>query len=345
MKIELSSLKLPATVVPSIIDKKSSRDYVYWGQDNKLPQYLFDTYLNCSELQSLVNTVSDYILGSGIETDYSLISDQDETLEEIIQKCILDYILFGGFTVECIRNKVEQVVKINYVNVMNVRVDEGLTTAYISNQWNSYSPKNLVSLPLFKRNKNQSHFILYYRGSLTRNINPIPVWFSGLKSAETLVQTRSFNLNNIINNFSANGILAFNGVEIQGEEMKKLTNEVEGSFCGSENAGRLLVVNNQSADGKVEFTRLQPDNTADLYTALQENATNDLYVAFRINKMLVGQNVQTGFSNMEFENAFKLFDATVIKPLQSNIKKVFSSIGIEISFKPFKIDWSDGSVQ
>ena len=67
--------------------------------------------------------------------------------------------------------------------------------------------------------------------------------------------------------------------------------------------------------------------------------------SFRINKMLVGQNVQTGFSQMEFENAYKLFDATVIKPLQNNIRKVFEQIGIEIEFKPFKIDWSDGTIQ
>ena len=48
---------------------------------------------------------------------------------------------------------------------------------------------------------------------------------------------------------------------------------------------------------------------------------------------------------MEFENAYKLFAATVIKPLQNNIRKIFAQIGIEIEFKPFKIDWSDGTIQ
>lgn len=344
-KLNLSALNLPTKAIPSVIDRKSSRDYVNWGKDNKLPQYLFDTYLGCSELQSLVNTISDYILGAGIESNYSLESDNGDTLEEVIQKCILDYVLFGGFSVECIRNKVEQVVRVNYVNVMNIRVNEALTTAYISNEWNTWSAKDLVTLPLFNKKKQQAHFILYYRGALTRNINPIPIWFSGLKSAETLIETRNFNLNNITNNFSANGMLALNGVELSQEELKRVTEEVESNYSGSDNAGRIIVVNNPNQEGKVEFTRLQPDNTADLYAALQENATNDLYVSFRINKMLVGQNVQTGFSQMEFENAYKLFDATVIKPLQNNIRKVFAQIGIEIEFKPFKIDWSDGTIQ
>ena len=148
-KLNLSALNLPTKAIPSVIDRKSSRGYVNWGKDNKLPQYLFDTYLGCSELQSLVNTISDYILGAGIESNYSLESDNGDTLEEVIQKCILDYVLFGGFSVECIRNKVEQVVRVNYVNVMNIRVDEALTTAYISNEWNTWSARDLVTLPLF----------------------------------------------------------------------------------------------------------------------------------------------------------------------------------------------------
>lgn len=344
-QFNLSALKLPTKAIPSVIDKKSSKGYIGWGKDNKMPQYLFDTYLGCSELQSLVNTISDYILGSGIDSNYNLESDNGDTLEEVIQKCILDYILFGGFSVECIRNKANQIVRINYVNVMNVRIDECITTAYISNDWSSWNAKNLVTLPLFDKKTLQPHFVMYYRGTITRNINPIPIWFSGLKSAETLIETRNFNLNNITNNFSANGMLALNGVELSQKELKDITDEVENNFCGSDNAGKIVVVNNPNAEGKIEFTRLQPDNTADLYTALQENATNDLYVSFRINKMLLGQNVQTGFSQMEFENAYKLFDATVIKPLQNNIMKQFAQLGIEITFKPFKIDWTDGTVQ
>ena len=32
-------------VVPEIVDKKTSKDYVNWGENNKLPEYLWDCYL------------------------------------------------------------------------------------------------------------------------------------------------------------------------------------------------------------------------------------------------------------------------------------------------------------
>lgn len=337
MKVQLSAIN--SKITPVITDCKGVSDYVKWGLDNLLPQYLFDTYLNCSELQSLINTITDYIIGEGISSNFS-----NDDLEETVKKCVLDYILFGGFSVECIRNKMGNIAEINYINVMDVRVDEKLTTAFISNEWKEWGVENVQRLPLFKKNKQQAHFLLFYRGTITRNINPIPIWFSGLKSAETLNQTRIFNLQNITNNFSGGGVITLNGVTLSDEELKKITEQFEQQYCGSENAGHLMVVNNPQSDGKIEFIRFQPDNMVDLYHSLQESATNDLYVAFRINKMLVGQNVQTGFAKQEFEDAFKLFTATVIKPLQNNIIKVFESINVDLEFKPFKINWDNGTI-
>ena len=63
-----------SVIVPEIVDKKTSKDYVSWGEDNKLPNYLWESYLKCSNLQSIVNTVSDYIVGSGIDSKYDFLS-------------------------------------------------------------------------------------------------------------------------------------------------------------------------------------------------------------------------------------------------------------------------------
>ena len=167
-----------SVIVPEIFDKKTSKGYVNLGEDNKLPDYLWDSYLKCSNLQSIVNTVSDYIVGSGIDSTYNFLSDEDETIEEVVKKITLDYILFGGFALECIRNAKGDIVRVNYQNVMNVRVDEELTTAYLSNRWGSWSGKNIITLPLFDKREKQPHFLFYFRGNITRNINPIPLWVS-----------------------------------------------------------------------------------------------------------------------------------------------------------------------
>lgn len=331
-----------SVIVPEIVDKKTSKDYVSWGEDNKLPDYLWDSYLKCSNLQSIVNTVSDYIVGSGIDSKYNFLSDDDDTIEEVVKKVTLDYILFGGFALECIRNAKGDIVRVNYQNVMNVRVNEELTTAYLSNRWGSWSGKNIITLPLFDKHEKQPHFLFYFRGTITRNINPIPLWVSALKSVEVLNQTRNFNLNNIINNFSGGAVIAFNGTQIKSKEMKEVKEKLEAGYTGSENAGKMLVINNPNSEGKVEVTRLQPDNLGDLYRNLQDSSKDDLFVAFRCNPILLGKNdTNGGFNRQEFAEAYKLYNATVILPLQNNIVKCFKKIGLDITFKPFKIDWEE----
>lgn len=334
--LNLSFMK-PCPDVPSLVDKKTSKKYINWGENNTLPQYLWDNYLKCSNLQALVNTVVDYTAGDGIVTENK---NYDKTsIEEVIRKCIFDYTLFGGFAVECLRSRTDNVTQINYINVMNVRVDEELTTAFISNQWGIWSGKNIVQLPLFNPKKNQSHFVLYYRGTITRNINPVPMWFAALKSVEVLNQVRTYNLNNITNNFSSNFVITLNGTAIKSSELEEIEDKLNNKFAGAENAGKTLLINNTNSDGRVELTRLDSDKAADIYSNVQENSVNDLYVAFRINPLLVGINQQTGFNTQEFSNSYKLYEKTVIKPIQNEFIKCFKSIGIDISFNPFIINW------
>ena len=192
-------------IVPDVVDKKTSKKYINWGEDNKLPNYLWDNYLSCSNLQAIVNTVVDFVIGEGVDTVFS-----QESFVENIQKWVTDYILFGGFTVEGLRNRNGDIAQLNYINVMNVRVDEELTTAFLSNNWGSWSGKDIIELPLYKEDEKQPHFIYYFRGNITRNINPIPMYIASLKSIEILNNVKNFHLNNLTNGFTASTIINLN---------------------------------------------------------------------------------------------------------------------------------------
>lgn len=336
MEIEFSSM-MESPIDNRVVDKKTSKKYINWGDDNRLPDFIWDSYLNCSNLQALVNTVADYCKGEGIETEY--INYGKEDLETVIRRCIFDLVLFGGFAIECIRSTNKKVSQVKYLNVMNVRVDEDLTTAYLSNQWGGWGARNLITLPLYDDSENQVHFVYYFRGSITRNINPIPMWFAALKSVEVLNESRNYNLNNIKNNFNANMVVALNGTRIKGAELAEIKEKLEAGYVGSNNAGKALLINNSESEGKVDITRLDADKTVDLYNSVQTASIDDLYVAFRINPLLVGINQQTGFNTQEYGNAFKLYDKTVIMPLQNDIKKVFENLGIIIDFNKFNINF------
>lgn len=322
-------------IVPDVVDKKTSKKYINWGEDNKLPNYLWDNYLSCSNLQAIVNTVVDFVIGEGVDTVFS-----QESFADNIQKWVTDYILFGGFAVEGLRNRNGDIAQLNYMNVMNVRVDEELTTAFLSNNWGSWSGKDIIELPLYKEDEKQSHFIYYFRGNITRNINPIPIYIASLKSVEILNNVKNFHLNNLTNGFTASSIINLNDGTIKTRELSEIKKQLEEKFTGSSNAGKFILMNGGDKEHEATVVRLDADNFGDLYKTLTDSSENDLYVAFRINPILVGVNVQTGFSKEEFENAFALYNSTMITPIKNIFIKHFKKLGVPVSFKDFKINWA-----
>lgn len=338
--IDFYSLLPQSVKVPEIIDKKSGRQWINWGDDNKLPQYLWDTYLSCSDLQTLINRTVDYVNGANVEvTKPETMLTNDDSFEDIVTKSVFDYITFGGFALECIRNSRGDIVRVNYLNVMNVRVNEELTKAYLSNNWGSWSGKNVIEMPLYDKNEMQPHFIYFYRGAITRNINPIPIWFAGLKSAQVLNETRNYNLREIQNNFSPNVIISLNGTSIKGNELKEIKEKLSHQYEGTDNAGKTMLINNINSDGKVEVTRLEADKAADVYRNVQESSQKDLRMAFAMNEALLGINYSSGFQAVEYENIYKLYQSTIISPLRGNVKKAFNKLGIGVNFIDKKIEW------
>ena len=327
--------------VPEIVDRKTNKKYISWGKDNKFPDYIFDSYLKCSDLQALVNQLADYICGDEIDVDFKYRSSDDEYLADVIRRCVFDYVLFGGFAVEGLRSADKRIVRLNYINVQNVRTDEDLTTAFLSNKWGSYSGKDIIELPLYNKDEIQDHFIFYYRGKITRNINPIPIYAGALKSIEILNNIRDFHLNNLNNGFSSAAIINLNDGNIKTRELKEIKEKIEKNFCGTRNAGKFLLLNGGDKEHEATILKLDANNFGEQYYALQDSSKEDLFVAFRMNPILVGVNVETGFSKEEFENAYSLYYATVVKPIQSEVISCFKKLGVEVEFKPFKINWSE----
>ena len=320
----------------------SGYKWVTWGFENRLPQVFYDNYLKCSLLTSIVNRMCDYTYGEGLTMSETVATtDNEEDLESVVRKCVFDYILFGGFAVECIRNRMGDIVRYNYVNVMNLRVNADLTTAYISRKWTNYSSAKVIEVPLYNKNENQSHFIFYYRGTITKGVNPIPCYISALKSIEILNNTRNFHKRNLENGFNISCIINLNDGNVKTKELAEIKEKLEKGYTGSENAGKILILNNQDKAHAATVERLSADNFGELYLSLSQSSETDIMTAFGINEMLLGRNVQTGFSKEEFENAYALFYTTTILPIQQTFQKQFKKINLGFEFKPFKIEWGE----
>ena len=115
---------------------------------------------------------------------------------------------------------------------------------------------------------------------------------------------------------------------------------MEYGYTGTENAGKTLLINNNNTEGDVKLERLQPDNMANLYEAVGKNSADDLYASFQINKVLVGQNISSGFQAVEYENIYKIYKNTIINPYRTEITKAVNKLGVNITFEDNPIDFA-----
>ena len=90
--------------------------------------FLWGLYNDCATLQTIINGTSDYVVGDDITCTVQgfekVVNKQGETIKDIIQRIAVDYILFGSFAVQVIRNVMGNVSEIYWVDINKLRSDE-----------------------------------------------------------------------------------------------------------------------------------------------------------------------------------------------------------------------------
>lgn len=345
-KINLSSISQSIYNPVSSYEYKTSNGYYRWGSDNKYPYYLYDLYLECATLQSIINGSVDFTMGNGIINNTNMFIEENQagdTLVDIIFKIILDRWIFGGFALQVSYDSFHNISEISYIDFRKLRIDEKLKKVWYCNEHISLSQSSnsYQEYDFFDPSNTESYVqIYYYKGNKTRSIYPIPDWNAAITSAETQLEIQKFHYNTIKNNFMVNGILHIAGDEPSSDEKNLVEQMINDKFSGTDNAARLMLVWGNGVD--VEFTRLQDDNFDDKYNTLSDDTRQNLFISLSANPILFGMPVSSGFTDVDYESAFNLYNRTRIIPIQNEIVRVFDKITSQensIQFKPFNINW------
>lgn len=138
-----------------------------------------------------------------------------------------------------------------------------------------------------------------------------------------------------------NGILNFNNADnVSQENKEEIERAINDKFSGVRNAGRLMLSWNPDKEHGVEFQRLTDDQFDKKYEALAESTRENLFISMRAIPVLFGLSIQTGFNTQEYEEAFRLYNRTAIRPKQAEITRVFDKIfntQNSITFDPFTL--------
>lgn len=349
-QMNFSIFEQPVKVIPTFIEKENTgKPYLNYGIDNRFPNYLWDLYMRSALLQSIVNGTADYANGNGItysdSSNVQRLADEankdGETLEDIIKKITIDYLVFGGFAFQVIYNKLGEINEIYWLDFRNCRRSKDGSKIYYSEDWIKHA-NDYITYDIFNAENRKGTSVFYFKGHISRGIYPVPRYNGALSAIETSTEISKFHLNSILNNFSGNFIINFNNGQPSTDVQEEIERKIKAKFSGADNAGKFLVAFNDSKENGVTVERIQDDNFDKKYESLRTDTYKEIFIAFRAIPQLFGYSLEgTAFNKQEFTEAYELYNKTTVKPIQKDIERTFNKVfGTDDSLKiiPFTLE-------
>ena len=323
------------------------KSFVCWGELNNYPEYIEELYQNVSTLKSIINGTTDYVCGDGVECNVINFKDKinrkGETFEDLLSWIAMDMVKYNGFAINIVKNKLGTPAEIYYLDFKRVRSNKEGDEFYYSTDWGkSYGRVKYTKYDSFFKENAGPNTIFYYKNDINR-VYPTPMYSAAVIACETDYKLSQYHLNGISNSFSSNYIINFNSGRPSDEIQEEIEMEVYDKFCGVENNGRPMLSFNNNKDSETTVTKIDADSFADKYNALLTRIRQEIFTAFRCSPLLFGiDQEKTGFNANEYTSVFRLFNKTVVEPIQKKIIRSFDKIfGVEnsITIKPFTINF------
>ena len=337
----------------------SGRDMVQWGTKNVYPDYLLDLYNNVPTLRSIINGNIDYVAGDEIsivplQEEYTnqQMNRRGDTIREQVKDIAKDFEIYGGFALQVIRNLAGEVAEIYYIDMRFLRTNKEGNVFYYSEKWNKGGRTDVIIYPAFMPNldwesltdeeKNRHASSILFVKNVHTQVYPAPLYAASVKACEIERQIDDFHLSDINNHFVSSAIINFNNGD-PGDEMKK---EVEATlnekFSGAVNGGRIMCSWNKNRESATDIREFKVEDFGERYKSLSQHSRTQIFTAFRAIPLLFGltSEANTGFSTDEFEQSFKLYNRTQIKPVQDMIcgayERIYGQSGV-LTIKPFSL--------
>ena len=341
-------------------EKVTNRDFVEWGKGNNYPGYLLDLYNNVTTLRSIINGNIDFVTGDdvtilplGDRFAEGIMNTRGDLITDIVRDLAKDYNLYGGFALQIIRDHNGDVAEIYYIDMRFIRSNKENDVFYYNEHWEKGGRKDVIIYPKFLRNLDWTSLsdeerdrhassILFIKNVHTQ-VYPAPMYAASVLSCEIEKAISQYHWNSLNNNFCPDIIINFNNGDPGDEIKEEIVSDLEEKFSGYQNGKRFMVSFNKDRMSAVTIDAIKTDDFSERYKALEESCRRQIFAAFRAQPLLFGLNsdVSTGFSTDEFEQTFKLYNRTQIRPVQRLIADAFDMIygskGV-LTIKPFSLE-------
>lgn len=339
-----------------IIDDGTPYNWVTYGKRNDYPTQLLQLYHNSIIHHSCVDFIANAICGEGIDyiqskldtVDYQM-PNYNDTWENFIYKLALDYVLFGAFSFQIIKNKDNRTYSYYHQPFSTVRFGKKnengeIKKAYICKDWSNYVQNQPIELDIINFTDDdklvmcKQYLFVYTEYNVFDDYYASPSYVSAIDAIRSDVSMQVYDLNSIYNNFTPSGIITLNQVADE-DERKLILQNIESTFTNSENANNIIIAfRNNNNDKPIEYTPISANvDGVNLFTDTNNRIIDRIVTAHRIpSKALIGiPQDNTGFSNEGslLEVSYNLLEKTVVSPMRrkllSIINRIFGLNGID----------------
>lgn len=363
--------KFEKQIEGSALTRKNALGWVNWGLKNNYPNLLLDLYNQSPTHRACVNFGVQSIIGNGVDLDAmqmdgtQVIPNYAETWDDIIKNISLDYLIYGSFALQIIKNNDNKTFSFWHMPLDKVRWSEydedgQITSYWICNDWTAtgqYPPFQIDAFDMRDESvieRGKPYLYVYRQYSPAMTYYTQPHYQAGIKAIQSEIEYVNFDLKTTVNGFVPSGMLVMNEVETD-EERQAIINNVTRMFQGSDNANSVMVTFRNNVDEtKPEFIPFSTNSgNINLYDSANQRTVSRILAAHQIpNASLVGMPDvgNSGFASEadKLETAYQLYNKltgnsnrmAVIKTVNQMFR--MQGVDVEVVMKPLSFkDFGD----
>jgi hypothetical protein len=269
--------------------------WVYYGENNLMPQYLITRYNNSAIHKSIVTSKVNQIMGDGVVSlnnpmaTINLINKK-ENVSEVMKKCALDLVLFGGYALNVIWSRDrETIAEIYHLDFSRVRVGkinpetDEIEKYYYSADWSNIKKFAVEEYDTFNQEDGEPSQVVYYKQYQPSNsYYPNPDYSGALAAIEIDVNIKEFHSNNLKNGMLPSLWIDFvNGIPDE-ENQRIMTRALEEQYSSVNNAGRPIISFNESPELSPRITQIPSSSNDGYYQAIYDDIIRTILSGHRI---------------------------------------------------------------
>lgn len=335
-KVEFKSASLP---IFSEVFQRSP--WVYYGESNLMPQYLIGQYLNCAMHKAIVTSKVEQIMGDGIVSlnnpmaTINLINPK-ENVHDVMKKCALDLVLFGGYAINVIwskdRKSIAEIYHLDFSRVRSGKIvpeSDEIEKYYYCADWSNTRKFEITEYDAFSVDAKDASQVYYYKQYQPSNsYYPNPDYSGAMAAIQIDIEIKNFHKNNLQRGMMPSLWINYNNGQPGEEEMRIIVRGLEEQYGGTDNAGQAIVSFNESKEVAPEITQIPAGANDAYYQQIYDDIIRSIMAGHRVSSGELFAVTTAGKlgSASEIVEHSEYFRKMVIMPYQAELLPTFNKL-------------------